>query len=450
MGGGRKMKSSKLKAQILSAFCCLYSVLSWAQADSDAVRQKLILDALNSVPAEWIAPITEADIHIKNGVGRIDVNKSAKFSYYINTENPSDPSSLITLIPMATSRYTPTYYQTDEWWDAHKAEIDAAKAEGKPMPRQDMAEVETWLKKMKLSTNPIVMEVKPGQHPKVVRLQAYLLDYYIKNYARNGKITLYRGGEKPTETAEWLAGRKPRGVRYWTPTATYAWRYARKNSSFLTDLVNGHPPLYVFELGVDQFKALVQRSWQRLTLGTELTKRVQDNFDRTGTFTDHLLGQSEYMGIGDLGVEFEIRSNSQGAKEMLFYFKRTIGIEELVADRVRLLDKTLARLLKANSAEADKLQLQYESRKSQAVLEGKILLAIQLKMSRKTLETLAAEYGSRAFSEIANVDSVSFESFIQSEISALPHSPGALTEELRRLDQKLGGGSGMCDFVFAK
>ena len=426
---------------------CIYSMLfsffalqaAFAQTDLDSVRQKIILDALNSVPTEWIAPVEAADIHIKNGTGRVDVNKKSKLSYFIQTENPTDAASQITLIPMATSRYTATYYQTDEWWDAHKAEIDAAKVKGIRAPRQDIAEVESWLRQMKLSTNPVVLQIGPDQRLRTVRLQEYLLDYYLKNFTKNGKITLYRGGEKLTETSDWLRGIRPRGARYWTPTATYAWRYARKNASFLEDLVNGLAPLYVFEIPVEQFRSMVQRSDRKLTLGTELTKRVHDSFDRSGTFMDHLLGQSDYMGIGDIGLEFEIRASSRGANQMLPYFKSTIGIEELVIDRVNLLDRTLARLVNARPAEADRLKLQYESRKEQAVLEGKILLAIQLKSSRETLETLSAELGSKPFSEIANVDGINFREFFQGKMRGLMSGAEVSANELRQLNDRLKG-----------
>jgi hypothetical protein len=419
----------------------------FAQGEVDAARIRSVVQALNSQPQEWLEPITEADVHLQNGIGRADVNKKAKFSYYIHTENPSDPRSPITLIPMATSRYTPTYYQTDEWWDAHKEEIEKARREGLPMPRQDMGEVEVWLKQMKLSTNPLVFRIESDGRVQTTRLQDFLLNYYLKNYAKNGKITLFRGGEKPTETGEWLAGRKPRGVRYWTPTATYGWRYARKNPTFLEDLVNGRAPLYVFEISVEAFREMVQARWQKLTLGTELTKRAHDNFDRSGRFIDHLLGQTDYMGIGDIGVEFEIRSNSEGASRMVQYFKRPIGIEELIQDRLTLLEKAEARLLKARPQETATLRSQFEARRKQTLTEGKILLALQLEMSRETVQALLSELRSAPY-EIANVDSVDFRSFAQQKLASLESKPLESTKERADLDRRLGTRGLLCRGLF--
>lgn len=442
------MKNQCLKALLLGSALLLSAWQVRAQVNPDIERQKAILAALNSVSNEWIAPIQMDDIHIKNGQGRVDVNKDVKFSYYIQTENPADPNSQITLIPMATSRYTPTYYQTDDWWDAHKAEIDAAKAAGRPAPRQDMAEVEVWLNKMKLSTNPIVMQIKPGQAPQITRLQDFLLDVYVKTYARDGKITLFRGGEKPTETADWLAGRRPRGVRYWTPTATYAWRYARKNAGFLDDLIAGRPPLYVFEIPVAQFKTMIQQKWQQLTLGTELTKKVHDNFDRTGQFMDQLMGNSDYMGVGNFGVEFEIRASTQGSNNMQQFFKRTITVEEFVTDRLDLFDRTAARLIKARPQDKETLQKQFASRQAQVLLEGKILLALQLKLSRETVASLLQQYGNPQYSELANTDSVRFPQYVQSKMASLPSQPLAVSNELKMLDQKIVPHGAVCDGVF--
>ncbi|MBO9667441.1 MAG: hypothetical protein J7501_11600, partial [Bdellovibrio sp.] len=284
---------------ILSA---LYPLTAFAgAADLDAKRTEMIVKAFNSKSEEFVAPITADDVKIKNGVGRADLNKEVKYSYYINTEHPGDPKSPIVMIPMATSRYAPTYYQTDDWWDAHKAELDAAKRNGTQAPRQDSKEVAAWLKKNKLSTNPLVFKIGEDKKVETQRLQDFLYDYYVNNYAKDGKITLYRGGEKPTETGDWLQGTRPRGVRYWTPTANYAWRYARKNQGFIKDLFDGKPSIYVFEMTVQEFWALTHEGrYPDLTLGTELTKQAHRNFDATGVFTDDIGGGKDYMGIGKL------------------------------------------------------------------------------------------------------------------------------------------------------
>lgn len=423
-------------SRALSFFLSLvFALPAFAGTDLDQDRVRAIVQALNSQPQEWLEPIVDSDIHLSGAGGRADVNKKAKFSYFIHIDNPSDPRSAMTLIPMATSRYTPTYYQTDEWWDANKAELEAARREGRPAPRQDMNEVEAWLKEMKLSTNPLVFRVDNGR-VETQRLQDFLLKRYLETYARDGKIRLYRGGEKPTETGEWMAGRKPRGVRYWTPTATYAWRYARKNASFLPDLIDGKAPLYVFEMPVAAFRSMTDRRWPQLTLGTELTKKVHDGFDRTGRFTDQLLGQTDYMGVGDFGVEFEIRSNSAGASEMVKYFEAPISIEELVQDRLTLLEKTLERMLKARPVEAESLTRDFDRRREQTLLEGRILLALQLKMSRETVETLTSRLTGHSY-ELANSDSVDFRSLIRQRSADLSSRPLEAARELELLEKKI-------------
>lgn len=414
----------------------LSASLAFAQADLRSERVRLVVNALNSQPQEWLEPITADDVHLSEAGGRADVNKKAKFSYFIHIDNPSDPRSAITLIPMATSRYTPTYYQTDEWWDANKAELEAARREGRPAPRQDMNEVETWLKEMKLSTNPLVFKVAPDGRVGTQRLQDFLLDRYLQTYAKDGKVRLYRGGEKPTETGEWLAGRKPRGVRYWTPTATYAWRYARKNADFLTKLIDGQAPLYVFEMPVEQFKEMTSGRWPRLTLGTELTKKVHDSFDQTGRFTDQLLSRTDYMGVGDYGVEFEIRSNSKGAADMVPRFVQPITIEELVRDRVALLEKTLIRVKKARPHEADQLDRAFEARRQNTLLEGRLLLALQMKLSQETVRTLAARLAGGHY-EIANSDFADLRQLVRDRLSSLPSRPLETARELNLLETRV-------------
>ena len=364
-----------------------------AQSDLDQMRVDMIVKAFNSKPNEFVEPITASEVKIKNGVGRADLNKKVKYSYYINTERPSDPKSPIVMIPMATSRYAPTYYQTDEWWDAHKAELDAAKRNGTQAPRQDSKEVAAWLKENKLSTNPLVFKINENKIVETQRLQDFLYDYYEKNFAKDGKITLYRGGEKETETQDWLRGVRPRGVRYWSPTANYAWRYARKNNNFMNDLLDGKPPIYVFELSMQEFWRLTHEGrYPDLTLGTELTKLAHRNFDSRGVFTDDLSGGKDYMGIGKLGVEFELRSNSAGAKAMTPHFKRAITIEELVKDRVQIIRDTAERLVKMRPTEEGDIRKDFLARERQTILEGKIIYAVQNKLSQPTITELLDQW----------------------------------------------------------
>jgi hypothetical protein len=403
---------------LVFVFAFLFSAFSFA--DNSEHFAQLILKALNSKPQLWIEPITSEDIQVKGGAGRVDVNKKSKFSYYVHIEEPNNKDSRILLIPMATSRYTPTYYQSDDWWDAHKEEIEAAKREGKPAPRQDMNEVAAWLTEMKLSTNPFVFEISAGGAvQKQLPLQDFLLQFYRKNFYRKGFVRLYRGGEKLTETDDWLSGKRPRGARYWTPTAAYAWRYGRKNRNFLTDLIAGRAPLYVFDVPIAEFESMVNRRWQRLVLGTELTKNAHTSFDQSGAFLDHLAGNSDFMGIGSIGLEFEIRSNSKGANLMLEHFQRPISVEELAADRISVLEKTLERMKRWSPEKSEELEASYSKRIHQVKLESQIMVGIRDRAPQSALRPFIEQLPSYSF-EIANIDGINFKQFATEELQKLP------------------------------
>ena len=396
----------------------LLAFSSWAQS-MDVQRTDRVLKALNSRSDQWIEPVKAENIKIIDGVGRADVNLKSKFSYYIHTENPSDPNSKMILIPMATSRYTPTYYQTDDWWDANKAALDEAKRNGTPAPRQDMNEVAAWLESMKLSTNPLVFVIGADGKLETPRLQDFLYQHYLNRFAKNGKITLFRGGEKVTETGDWLANKRPRGVRYWTPTAAYAWRYARKNPNFLTDLIDGKAPLYVFELPVSDFANMVNRKWPQLTLGTELTKNAHNAFDRSGKFLDHLTGNQDFMGIGDIGVEFEVRSNAKGADMMVNYFKRPISVEDLLNDRIQLLERAQSRMIKTHPADELGIREKYQKRIQDANLEAEIMIALREKETQSHVKALLAKLSSGA-RELANTDFADLRQIAESRMASLP------------------------------
>lgn len=447
-----KMTSLKTLSKLAFAGLVLAPMLCFAQDKSaDEIRRDLIVKAFQANAQEFVDEVTAEDIRIKDGSGRADVNKKVKYSYYIHTENPADPKSPIVLIPMATSRYAPTYYQTDEWWDAHKAEIDAAKAKGVRPPQQDSAEVAAWLKEMKLSTNPIVLKIDANQRISSVRLQEYLSDYYIQNFAQDGKVTLYRGGERETETGDWLRGVRPKGSRYWTPTANYGWRYARKNATFLKDLINGKPAIYVFEVPLAEFKRLTREGrYPDLTLGTELTKQAHNNFDMRGTFTDNIGGGLDYMGIGKVGVEFEVRSNSAGANSMAQYFKRVITIQELVTDRVKIIRETSARVQKMRPANAEQTRAAFLAREEKTVIEGKLLYAVQNNFSKEAAVAMLSAYRSaRGPAELTDsLSGENFESLINQKISALQSKPAQLDEELRKLESVFKDAALICGKAF--
>jgi len=390
----------------------IISLFAQAQSPDDA-RRLLILEAFNQRKEFLVEPLTLEDIQIKNGVGRVDVNKKAKFSYYIQTEEPSNPQSKITLIPMATSRFTPTYYQTDAWWDAHK--------DMKPMPRQPMEEVAAWLKEMKLSTNPDVLILNPGSAVKVQRqpLQDFLLQHYLRHYAKDGKIVIYRGAERANESQEWQAGRKPKGVRYWTPSALYAWRYARKNKNFIQDLLAGNSPLLKFEIPVADFIAMTKGRWPKLTLGTELPKSTHVGFASSGEMRDHLAGHSPFLGEGRMGVDFEIRSNSAGASAMTKYFAGPASIEDIASDRIRIIETATARLIKQTPEKTEQLNKSAEERIRTIEIEKNILLLLQSAPRSEEIPKLASQI-SRP--EITNIDYFNLNSFIVEAKAKAPAS----------------------------
>ncbi len=407
-----------------------------ARAESlDSVRARKIVKAFDQHPGDLVEPLTVEQVKIQDGQGRVDVNTKTKFSYFIQTLDPRNPESPILLMPMATSRYTPTYYQTDEWWDAHKQEIEQAKREGRPAPRQDMDEVAAWLKANKLSTNPLVLEIRP-MGIKQTRLQDYLRDFILEHHSRDGYVTLYRGGEKPGEIDGWLKGEKPRGVRYWTPTANYAWRYARKNKRFLDELIDGRAPLFVFKLPVERFVEMTERNWPQLTLGTELTRNAHTAFERGGVFIDHLY-QMEYAGQGTLGVEVELRSNRKGAERMVEAFERAITIEDLAKDRIDVLKKANARLKQQYPKRASALDAKTADRVERILAEARLLIAVREKMPREVVEQLLRKLPPTR-EELAYIDGVHFEALIRERMQKLPRRPTASVDVRSEIDVRFG------------
>lgn len=406
-----------MKTSLIFTVTVAFALSAFSQEkDLKSFRTQIIIDAFNSKPENLVRPLTPENVELGVYDGRVNVNTDTKFSYYIHIANMNESDSPITLIPMATSRYTPTYYQTDDWWDAHKDELEKARLQGTPAPRQDMDEVAAWLKKMKLSTNPDVIEIDPSTN-KVTRLplQDFLYNHYMNNYVHGGVITLYRGAEKDGEIDAWNRKEVPRGARYWTPTANYAWRYARKNRQFLDELVIGKTPLFKFEIPVNDFEGMIKRQWQRLTLGTELTKNAHNSFDHEKKFTDHLANEQPYLGEGHYGVEFELRSNRAGAEEMIQYYKGPVGIEELAADRISVLELTRERLIAKDSKQKEKLKKKFDERIEQVLLEEKIIVSILSGVSKaEILEQLESLKNNDL--EIADIDGLYFHSWVKETI----------------------------------
>lgn len=376
--------------------------------DLRSQRIQWILEAFNSNPEYLVEPLAADQVELGEYEGRVMVNKKAKFSYYVHIEEKLNPNSKIVMIPMATSRFAPNYYQTDEWWDKHKDE--------KPMPKQDPAEVLTWLNEMKLTTNPdVLVVIDPTQNQlQRISLKEYLLSIYLENYVENGKVVLYRGAEKPGELDSWKKGEMPSGVRYWTPTSNYAWRYARKNKEFLDLLVANETPLFRFEIPVADFKEMVLRRWPRLTLGTELTKNAHAIFDSKKYFGDHLYSSQPYLGVGSLGVEFEVRSNRAGAQQMIQYFVRPATIDDLANDRKRVLQKAQQRLSKQMGLlDSDQVIQKMNKRIESLEIEKQVLTSIIKKNVNPDLENQLDQISQRG-SELTLIDGVQFQSWAKS------------------------------------
>lgn len=389
------------------------SSLAQSIADLNTQRVQLVVKAFNERSDQLVEPLQAENVRIVDGSGRADVNKKAKFSYFIQVENPADPTSRILLIPMATSRFTPTYYQTDEWWDKYKDQ--------KPMPRQPMDEVQKWLEEMKLSSNPDVIVIQPGQKANRLPLRDFLLNEQIERFSQDGKIALFRGAERDGEKELWEKGDRPKGARYWTPTANYAWRYARKQSDFIPRLVEGNAPLFKFKIPISDFKAMALRRWPRLTFGTELTKKAHENFDRSGRFVDHLANNSEYLGEGTLGVEIEVRSNRNGANDMAHYYAGPVTIEDLANDRIHVLEKALRRMVRQRPSEAETLRTQIENRIEIIRAEAELLLRLQKKSgSEAGLNALLEKIPRR---ELTNIDSFDLNSYVAQKIHEGGFSP---------------------------
>lgn len=393
---------------------------SLAQAQSiEQTRTDLILKAFNDRPQNLIRPLVASDVELGLLDGRVDVNEKAKFSYFLDVQRMGDVNSRMTLIPMATSRYTPTYYQTDEFWEANKDAMAKAKAEGKPGPKQDMNEVAAWLKEMKLTTNPDVIVIDPATNKiEHTPLQKFLLDHYKTHYVKDGMITLFRGAEKQGEFQSWSKGEVPRGVRYWTPTANYAWRYARKNTNFIDEMIAGEAPLFKFQIPVADFESMVMRTWPRLTVGTELTKSAHRSFDDGRRFTDDLTDGEAYLGEGRYAVEFELRANREGAQDMVRYFKGAVTIQDLAQDRISVLKLTAQRLIEKNPENKIQIENSFSKRVQRVQSEEKIIDGIIRKIPSSDLQRLvdAIPNGS---AEITNIVGVDFESWAEEQIARI-------------------------------
>ncbi len=374
---------------------------------------------LNPVTPEEILKlfpkVPATDLKLVNGTGRIDIQKDTNFSYYIQTMLQPDGTSEAVLIPMSTSRLAPGWVSTPEWWKLHADEIAKAKASGLPQPRQDPKEVAEWLRQNGYSTNPLVYKMK-GTEVTSVHLQDYLLDFLSKNAkVEDDSYVFYRGAGSADELATWENHMRPKGSRYWTPTATYAWRYGRKQAGFLRSLLKGEAPVIRFKIPKSQFQQLVQSG--DLTLGTELTVKVHDQFNATGLFKDQLTDSDVYVGSGGFTPEIEIRATRKGADGFLQTFSGAVGIEEMSADRILLLQKSITRVKSQypESISAGMVQ-NLESRIARVQAEEKLLIAIRDKHPKDEVQGLLKALP-MTMAEMTNTDGESIEMIVSDYVA---------------------------------
>lgn len=288
----------------------------WALDDEQIIEALLNTGMVNS----------GAQVHVRGGQGRVDVDPLHKRSYFILTPDPKDPLSPTLVLPLSTVRYSVQRYSTPAWRERHQAEIDDKRSRREPVPEEPQADVEAYLNANGLSTNPDVWILSRNEVRKRP-LQDFLLETYLAE--ADGKVRLYRGSTRSTELADWETHKVPWASQYYTPSATYGWRYARKSDgpAFVDALSSGTPPLFWFELASAQFSSLVRSG--DFTLGVEFPKSAHEAFDSRGQFRDPLYGGFHYLGDPAFGVELEIVSTRAGRYRLLDAYQGPVTAEQL-------------------------------------------------------------------------------------------------------------------------
>lgn len=355
---------------------------------------------------ELFPNVPTSQIQIRNGQGRVTVDPVHQFCYFVFTPRPTDPGSKTLLIPMATSRFGPGSYQTQDFWKLNKGRILEAKSKGLPVPREDPAIVSRYLSEHGLSTNPFVYEWTPSG-PQNIRLKDFLLDALLsRNHDQD--LILYRGGERAGELHEWKRRAFPRGARYWTPDATYAWRYARKDPKFLDRLVDGEAPLFKFRVSKADLKTWVDQDL--LTFGTEMTAKAHAALERHGQFEDHLFGDRPYLGSIEWGVEIEARLEKPLALKMPDYFAGPITIDEMVVSRSQQLESGYLRQSNQDPGAAAALKAELEAKLHSLKQEQVFLHHIARDEFDEARNVLGRGISRR---QITNVDGVELESWME-------------------------------------
>ncbi len=358
-------------------------------------------------------------IEVRNGQGKIDSNPKVKLSYFVYTAEPNNPRSPTLLVPLATSRFDRYNYSTDEWWDANKQAIEKSLRDGTPKPRQDPAEVARYLQQNGLSVNPDVYTVYPASPGRTAsiskqQLREFLLNYHLRRYQGSPYVTMYRGGEKPGELNSWLRREYPRGARYWTIDATYAWRYARKNPKFLEELIEGRAPLFRFDIPKEVFIKWVRNGM--IVLGSELTRTAHRSYTQYGRFVDHLTPGDFYLGDGTLGLEMEMRPRRSARQEMAQYFTEAISIEDMASKWRDQLKRGYERLEKAYPEAADSLQKEYQRRLQMVHAEEALMQSVRMGATADYM-TEQLKKMPQGSAEFSNVDYTSLTSVVKGKIS---------------------------------
>lgn len=306
------------------------------------------------------------NIAIRQGQGRIDLDPANKKSLYVFTPNPQDPASPTFLIPLSTVRFSSNRYHTPAWWEANGAALAESRAQRSTAPREDGEAVRRYLQQHNLSTNPDVVVLKKDGLIETTPLKQFLLEEYKR---QGSEVTLFRGSNRGTELAEWRAGRSGYGSEYYTPSATYAWRYARKTPGppFLEALESNQAPLFEFKVPMAVFEQMVNDG--EVTLGVELPKSAHDAFQSGGQFRDVLYGNSLYLGDPRFGLEFEILATKTARNKLVPYFLGPISAERLGEEADKQIDGAM-----------DRLRLQFPT--SPEATQGRNVLSIPSDLQR--------------------------------------------------------------------
>ncbi len=319
-------------------------ILNVAFADDNEDKRRELIQKILELEKANLPPGSNPLIEVHNGQGRVTVHQGHKYSYYVHTPDPKNPTSPTYLIPMATVRYAPGSYSTPEWWEANRAALEEARRLRKPGPQQDPAIVTKYLAEQKLSQNPDVIQIfTNGKSHAKIPLSDFLLEEYIKHHSKDGKVTLYRGAEEAQETNKWAQKQAPGSARYYTPDANYAYRYARKNSNYSQAVANNQSMIVELQIPEAKFREMVKN--KQLTLGTEMTASAHRNFNPQQGFQDNLTN-GPYLGNERWGVEFEVLSTRNNIPELQQHYTREVPHSEVLMKRIAAAKVSFDRLEK--------------------------------------------------------------------------------------------------------